>query len=1584
MTTTTHAHAAGVTVSPSRLSFGSQVLGIASAVKNVTLTNGTNKALTISGIATTLSDYSETSNCPLAPSTLASGATCTISVTFTPAALGSRSATLEVNDSAGSSPQKVALGGTGIAAISAAPTSLSFGNQVIGKKSTPQKVTVKNTSTASITVNSIATDLTDFTTTTSCPLAPNTMSGGATCSVSVFFTPAATGTRNSTLTISTSNGSRTVGLSGAGIEPATVNSGSLTFAGQALGTTSPPQGITFTNNQSTALKITAIISGASDFGFTTTCPLSPNTLAAGTSCSASVTFAPKATGIRTGVLSFNDNASNSPQTVPLTGTGNPATLVSIALTPASSSVAAGLTQQFTATGNYTDGSTQDLTSTATWASTATNIATISSSGLASGTAQGTSTITATSGSVSGSATLTVTPPILTSIAVTPANASLANGTTQPLTATGTYSDGSTLNITNSVAWSTGNAGIATISTSGVASGTSVGSTTVTATLGSVSGSNTLTVTPATLVSIAVTPALPNTPLGTTQQFTATGTFTDGSTQNLTATVNWSSSQISVVTISNNTGSQGLATSVATGSASINATSGSVSGSTTITIVPAALVSIAVSPSGSSIALGTTQQFTATGTFTDGSTQNVTGSATWGSDTPAVATINTGGLATGTGTGSANISATSGTVTGSTALTVTPAQLVSIAVSPSTASIAAGTTQQFTALGTYTDGSTQDLTTVGHWSSSDGSDATVSNTPGSQGLASALTPGATTISLISASVTGSAALTVTPAVLVSIAITPQSPDIALGTTQQFTALGTYSDNSTQDITSVVTWSSTSAGIAVISNTAGSNGLATSAGVGNTTIGASLGTVSASTPLAVGTAALVSISITPSSVAIALGATQQFDAVGTYTDGSTQDLTSSATWSSYSTAIASITQGLAQGNGPGTTTVSATSGSITGTATLTVSSSPALVLIAVTPSTTSIGVGATTQFTATGSYSNGTIQVLTGSVAWTSSNSAVATISSASGSPGMATGVTVGSVTITATLGAVSGNAALAVPNSPCSGPCVVTYHYDIARDGVSNNEQTLTPANVNSISFGRVATMAGLNGQIYAQPLYISGLYNASSKGNVVLVATEGDYAYAFDADTYQQIWGGSYIPAGETPVPAGAGQVQPCTNIEPSIGITGTPVIDPYPNSNPNPVMYFVTKSVDTSQNYHQRLHAVDVITGVEVFGAPVEITTPAGSPEPFDAFLQNQRPGLAMTYDANSNPQVYIAWASHCDTPEYHGWVMKFTVTSGVLGSSPSAYFLATQGLGTEGGIWMGGGAPAVDNAINGNLYLVTGNGAYDGVINFGNSIVKLNSNLGLADWYTPNNWLCLDGIAGDSNCPNDRDLGSGGVVLFNVADGVPELLTADKDGEFYVVYQSNMGHLDPATPTPNYAPPTNCTSGPPYPTGATNNIAQCFLGISPPVSGAGGLRSTPAFWNNTVYVAGAGDALRAYSLSSSPVGAFNTTGAAASTPSAFVYPASPTVVSWNGSNPSTGVLWTLQLTGFSAVPPQRAILRAYAAVPSGSSISLLYQSTVGPGSIKFQVPTVANGKVFVGGQGFSGTGTEGQLYVYGLCPCD
>jgi hypothetical protein len=614
-------------------------------------------------------------------------------------------------------------------------------------------------------------------------------------------------------------------------------------------------------------------------------------------------------------------------------------LISIAVSPSAASVAAGDTQQFTATGTYSDGSTQNLTGSVNWGASPATVATIGAGGSATGVSIGTASITATSGSITGSATLSVGQPVLVSMAVTPANPSFALGTTQQFAATGTYSDGSTLNLTNSSTWSIASGGIATVNGQGLVTSVGLGSTSVTAMSGSIAGTTTLTITPAVLVSIAVTPAIPTIPLGTTQQFTATGTYTDGSTQNITDTVEWSSDTSTVATISNTAGSQGVAGSMGEGTATITASVGAVTGSTTLNVTAATLVSLAVTPATPSLALGTTQQFTATGTFSDGSTQNLTSTATWSSDTPAAATINNAGLASSVGAGTATITAVSGGISGSTLLTVTPAALVSITIDPPTATIPLGVTQQFTATGTFTDGTTQDVTQSGHWNSTVATVATISNSAGTVGLATATGTGTTTIGISSGGVSASAPLIVNPAALVSIAINPQAPAIALGTTQQFTATGTYTDGSTQDVTSVVTWSSSNAMVAIISNSPGSNGLATSSGQGTASITATSATsasVTSSTTINVSSPALVSIAISPSNTSIPLGTGQQFTATGTYTDGSTMDITKSATWTSSSPDIAVVnSMGLATGLLAGITTVLASSDSIAGSATLAVS-------------------------------------------------------------------------------------------------------------------------------------------------------------------------------------------------------------------------------------------------------------------------------------------------------------------------------------------------------------------------------------------------------------------------------------------------------------------------------------------------------------------------------------------------------------------------------------------------------------------------------------------------------------------------
>ncbi len=295
-------------------------------------------------------------------------------------------------------------------------------------------------------------------------------------------------------------------------------------------------------------------------------------------------------------------------------------------------------------------------------------------------------------------------PTLKSIEVAPSTASAAAGTTAQFTATGVYTDNSTRDLTTNATWATSDAAVATVSNAaganGMAHATSVGSAVVSATSGGLMGHTTFTVTDATLVSIEVTPAAPGVARGTTRQFTATGLYTDNSTQDLTTQVDWASSEGSVAGVSNAAGSNGLVSAVGAGSSVISASRGAVSGETTLTVTDASLVSIEVSPASPSVANGTNQQFTATGLYSDDSTQDLTAQVNWTSSDVAVAAVSndagSSGLATTVGIGSTTVSAASGNVSGGTTLTVTDATLVSLEVWPAASSVASGLTRQFSA------------------------------------------------------------------------------------------------------------------------------------------------------------------------------------------------------------------------------------------------------------------------------------------------------------------------------------------------------------------------------------------------------------------------------------------------------------------------------------------------------------------------------------------------------------------------------------------------------------------------------------------------------------------------------------------------------------------------------------------------------------------------------------------------------------------------------------------------------------------------------------------------------------------------
>jgi trimeric autotransporter adhesin len=699
------------------------------------------------------------------------------------------------------------------------------------------------------------------------------------------------------------------------------------------------------------------------------------------------------------------------------------TLTSIQITLAQATVADGLTDQLTATGKYSDGTSQNLTASVTWTSSATNVATVSA-GVVMTLAQGTAEITGSlSGVTSSPVTVTVGAPIVKTLVVSSTSQSIAQGTTVQFTAIGTMTDNSTQNVTGSVTWSSSNPSVASINVngaSGLAMGLVAGSSMITATvtnaLGTVSSSATLTVSNATLTSLNVTPTKETIPLGTVQQFTATGTFSDNSTQDVTGTVAWTASPASVASIT----TSGLATAKDLGTFTVMATSGGISGSATDTVNATNLLKITVLPANPIIAENTTQQFSATGTFDDGSTHNLTTDVAWSSSDTTDAPIGSAsGLAKAVAPESgATITATLGTVSGTTTLEVTNATITSISVSPTGRTIAPATELPFTATGTFSDSSTQVITTNATWSSSDTAVATV----GPEGVATAVGPGTTNIGAAFGGVSELVPLTVSSVTLTSIAVAPATAVMAPASTLSYGATGTYSDGSTQPITGTVAWSSSANNVASIT----SYGLATGESAGTATITASQGSVSGNAAVVVASSTLASIQVSPASATVAEQTGTQFNAVGVFSDNTTQNLTSSVNWTSSPASIATVsnaspTKGLATGVSAGSATITALFTGLSGNATLAVTSAT-LTSITVTPADPTIALGGTEQFTATGNFSDDSTENLTDQVAWTSSDVSVATIK-ADGSASTA-GQT-GSTTITATMNGVSGTTQLTV-------------------------------------------------------------------------------------------------------------------------------------------------------------------------------------------------------------------------------------------------------------------------------------------------------------------------------------------------------------------------------------------------------------------------------------------------------------------------------------------------------------------------------------------------------------------------------
>jgi hypothetical protein len=539
--------------------------------------------------------------------------------------------------------------------------------------------------------------------------------------------------------------------------------------------------------------------------------------------------------------------------------------------------------------------------------------------------------------------------------------------------------------------------------------------------------------------------------------------------------------------------------------------------------------------------------------------------------------------------------------------------------------------------------------------------------------------------------------------------------------------------------------------------------------------------------------------------------------------------------------------------------------------------------------------------------------------------------------------VGSHTVTATSTANTTKSA-SVPVFVTNNSGIVTQHNDNGRTGQNLDETVLSPANVNKNQFGKLGSVP-VDGFVYAQPLYVEGL-NTPSQGihNTVYVATENDSVYAIDADSETVLWQTSFLnPPNVMPIPATDLKAGLTGSLIPQIGITGTPVIDTSLNA-----MFLVaaTKEYQSGSGTYQwvqRLHALDIATGAELPNSPVVIQSSvhgsgsgaSGGNISFNALLELQRPALLLL-----DGVVYIGWASQNDESPFHGWVMGYNETSlqqvSVFNTTPNAH---------DGGVWQSGMGMSADT--NGNVYLATGNGTFDGNLggtDYSDSFLRLSTaggSLTIADYFSPYN----QGIMGLDNL----DLGAGGVILLPTQPGpYPNLLIGGgKTASVYVVDRDNMGGYGP---------------------GSDSIVQELENVLSVPLAQIG-IRGGPAYFNGQVYFAGVGNFAMAFQLSNGLLSTFPLS----ESPTKYLYPGATPTISASGS--TGGVVWILETDGYANNKP--TILHAYDAGNLGEEIynsKMIASRDTAGAAVKFTVPTVMNGKVFVP--------TQTELDFYGLLP--
>jgi hypothetical protein len=536
-----------------------------------------------------------------------------------------------------------------------------------------------------------------------------------------------------------------------------------------------------------------------------------------------------------------------------------------------------------------------------------------------------------------------------------------------------------------------------------------------------------------------------------------------------------------------------------------------------------------------------------------------------------------------------------------------------------------------------------------------------------------------------------------------------------------------------------------------------------------------------------------------------------------------------------------------------------------------------------------------------------------------------------------------VTFTGTSGSLTHSASLAltIQAAPITNaPDVTTFHYDIARDGLNPQETILTQSNVNSAQFGKIG-FDTVDGKVDAQPLYLANLMVGSQLRNVLFIATEHASIYAFDADTSAQLWKTSVLGSAET-----TSDDHNCSQITPEIGVTSTPVIDR--KQGPNGTLFTVAMSKDSTGAYHQRMHALDIITGAEIPGSPTEIaaTYPGTGDNTqngnvvFDPAQYAERAALLLL-----NGNIYMGWTSHCDIGLYTGWVMAYSEST-----LQQTQLLNLTPNGHEGSIWMSGGGIAADS--QGNIYLLDANGTFDTALDakgfptkgdYGNAMVKLSTTgkLAVADYFEMYNT--------ESESNEDLDLGSGGALLLpNQTDtnGIVHhlIVGAGKDKNIYLADRDNLGKFNPATDPMD------------------SNIYQQLTGAM-----AGLVYATPAYFNGVLYYAADGDTLKAFPLTNAQMAL----APSSQTAITFPHPGPTPSISANGTQ--NGIVWALES---SLTSP--GVLHAYDPANLAHEFYNSNQAVNGRDSFgngnKFITPMIVNGKIYVG--------TQNGVAVFGLLP--